>query len=658
MKKELYVPACHQYIRNKDGSPNSQRIFSVTKSAYLSKYPKQTLADDELLAFLQANHVIPTGIKKETLDTEHVELCFTVISQYKCNSICQICAYSPLYKNQFEMQESILIGYALTNWKNLQDLLNSGITCRHFRAMIPVSEKSTVLVIPLNRLAFEYLEKVPKSQKDMLSVIDRIITSLKENNKDKLSATDLKIAKKYLDNLYNSNYQNLKSEEINRILKECFQLSFRETDVPDVSEQTILKESAAPKPVCLEGFLTEKQPANSKNRTLQQESSRKSTAAKSIPSAHPISGTPPTDTQNESAKPSAEKRETVPSRIEQDMKVSYTQKTEHKKTTDDTSVLTERKPFIWECPQDTFLHIPAINLDNADSSQIKLFLNQLLMTPLLPMEIINYQKQELILIYAGNQFYFYSKNNLTILDLLLPYIQKSRFRKILCYEPYELYAYFHQQHCHSIQVFSLRLAMDFSCPAHLWNYAPALILKETCHVKIPEQVPTIIHIMKHYRILYQKVLSWLKKIKPEQKAAYQKKYYLAILLGYSYRKEIYSTLKDRLFSKETIDGYVFTYSSKEKMVSPYRSICFQIRWNSKECFPVEAILATITEHKVPERHDIFLLAFNKNTIAFAIIDSEYNYCCELVNHLSGYFAEKENKLPVYIDECSWDGKLG
>ncbi|RRK25024.1 hypothetical protein EBB54_30245 [Schaedlerella arabinosiphila] len=56
---------------------------------------------------------------------DHVELCFTIISQYKCNSICQLCAYSPLYKNQFEIQESILIGYALTSWNHLQSLINA-----------------------------------------------------------------------------------------------------------------------------------------------------------------------------------------------------------------------------------------------------------------------------------------------------------------------------------------------------------------------------------------------------------------------------------------------------------------------------------------------------------------------------------------------------
>ncbi len=300
------------------------------------------------------------------------------------------------------------------------------------------------------------------------------------------------------------------------------------------------------------------------------------------------------------------------------------------------------------------MHISSINLDNADSAQIQLFLNLLLITPILPMEIINYQKKEMVLIYTGKQFFYYSKNNLIILDAVLPYIKKSRFRKILCYEPYELYAYFHQQQCHSVLVFSLRLAMDFTCPVHLWNCTPDLILKELLQVEIPVGEATVIHIMKHYQMLYEKVIDMLKKIKTEQKSGYQEKYYLSLLLGYSYHKEVYSAFKGRLFSKETLTGFAFTYSPKEKMVSPYKAVCFQIHWNSKKYFPVETLLAKIAEHRVLEKHDIFLLAFKRNYVVFVVTDVEYNYCCELISRLSSYFAEKRNKLPVHINEGFWN----
>ena len=65
------------------------------------------------------------------------------------------------------------------------------------------------------------------------------------------------------------------------------------------------------------------------------------------------------------------------------------------------------------------------------------------------------------------------------------------------------------------------------------------------------------------------------------------------------------------------------------------------------------LLGKIAEYKVQERHDVFILAFHSRGAAFAVADSEYKYCCELVSRLAYYLAEKSGKLPVYIDECLW-----
>lgn len=67
--------------------------------------------------------------------------------------------------------------------------------------MIPVSDKSKVQVVPLNRLAYEYLETVPSSANDLLSIDYKIMAALKQNNKNKLSDSDFEIMHKYLTNL-------------------------------------------------------------------------------------------------------------------------------------------------------------------------------------------------------------------------------------------------------------------------------------------------------------------------------------------------------------------------------------------------------------------------------------------------------------------------
>ena len=199
--EHLSVPSCYKYIKTKEGDPDYQRIYGVAVSAYQTKYPEAPMIKDEIFRYLKLSQVIPEKYNSELLNMDYVELCFSIISQFQCNAICQICPYSTLYRNAHEKEETIILGFALNTWENLQRIIQAGVTSRHFRAMIPVSEKSKVMVVPLNRLAFEYLEKIPKSQEDMLSITDKIISVLKQNNQNKLSASDFRIAKKYLDNL-------------------------------------------------------------------------------------------------------------------------------------------------------------------------------------------------------------------------------------------------------------------------------------------------------------------------------------------------------------------------------------------------------------------------------------------------------------------------
>lgn len=289
MNQNIYIPACYKFIHKKDATLDYQRIYGVAKSAYHAKYPDSELSGLELLAFLKLNHVIPAEIDEQKIDLEYQELCFSIISQYRCNSICQLCSYSPLYKNTNENEEAFLLGYVMNDWNHLVSLKASGITCRHFRAMIPVSQQSSVLVVPLNRLAFEYLETIPQSQKDLLSIADKIISALKQNNKSKLSAADIKIAHKYLLNLSDKSYQNLSSEKIDGILRKCFQLSLKQAGShqdntsesarrPNCSNTEQKKKPArnsipTDSPVttgsaCLAGFLSNKKPAGSVKKTI------------------------------------------------------------------------------------------------------------------------------------------------------------------------------------------------------------------------------------------------------------------------------------------------------------------------------------------------------------------------------------------------------
>lgn len=684
MNQNIYVPACHKFIHKKDGTPDYQRIYGVTKSAYYTKYPDKELIGLELLEFLQLNHIIPADMKTDNINLDHQELCFSIISQYKCNSICQLCPYSPLYKNTFENEEAFVLGYALNDWEHLQTMKASGITCRHFRAMIPVSEQSSVLVVPLNRLAFEYLETIPQSQNDLLSIADKIIATLKQNNKNKLSAADIKIAHKYLLNLSDRSYQNLNPEKIDDIMQKCFQLSLKQgicqqnitTDSqkqPDNSEKNDTKKPVARNTApaetpattatsCLEGFLSGKKSAPSVKKPisgpgLSAMSYNNNGNQKQTPSKRPVkteknetfTSKPTTASQNEEIKTKHPKQTIPKSTIS-----TYTKPAAKEADIPQKENLLERKPQLWTVTADELSNFHVIDLDKADYLQIEVFLWNLLQTPLLPAEIVTLDKNMLFMVYARQKFYSFSVSNSIILEKILPYINRSKFRKLICYEPYMLYNFFGHQDIHSIQLFSLRIAADYTEPQHDWSSSAGnLIQKIACVESVSETLDAMVHHYSMYCTLNKK----LQKLSDDMRFQYQDKMRFCRIIGKSFLLEKYCTSSGYLIKKETIFGYEFTFTGHEKMKSPYAAISYRFTWEEKRPFPILKLLDALSSHSILEQHMISLLSIHENELIFAVTPMEYSYLCDLINRLSSFYVKNENTSPITIDETILDGRL-
>lgn len=668
MANKMFIPACYKYILKKDKTPDTQRIFSLAKSAYITKYADQKPDDGELFQFLKTNNILPHSAAEESLDKERLELCFTIISQYKCNSICQLCGYSPLYKNQYETEESILIGFAISNWNNLQNLISSGVSCRHFRAMIPVSEKSSICVVPVNRLAFEYMEKIPKCQNDMLHITDRILDTLHQNNKNKLSSGDFKIIKKYLDNLFNSGYQNLNPEKIHNILKKCYDLSYKKKAVADDPAPVQQENQPDQKPLCLEGFLSGKNPILAGNRTIQKETSgKKETAPKTQENkmtvltadkgkalaSKPIDADKKTPAHIDVPADHISKKT---SNLKTEVHSFYTSTGTPKVNSRQDSVL-ERNIHEWNLEKDVLHSSRAVNLDTADKFSYDQFLCDLLMTPLLPMEVAAMNNQEFIFMYANGRTYYYEKNNPTILDSILPYIAKSKFRKILCYEPYALYSFFHCQSIHNVSIFSIRTAMDFTSFLAAWKYSPEEIMQKVFHIGNPDQAVKLIYCLRNYGYVYRQIMTEINKMNEAQHRDYSERLFLQQILGYSYDKSRYCLSQDKIFSKETFDGYIFSYNLGEEMKQPYISIRFHITWNSKKPFPLETLLSRLGEYEIFQIHEIVLLKYGDADIMFALHPQEYQYLCDLLNTLVCWISEERKNLPVKVDEKIVYGKM-
>lgn len=161
----------------------------------------------------------------------------------------------------------------------------------------------------------------------------------------------------------------------------------------------------------------------------------------------------------------------------------------------------ERSPQLWRATNQDLSDLHVIDLDKADQLQIKLFLWNLLQTPLLPAEIVTVDNKMLLLVYARQDFYSFSVTNSLLLEKVLPYLNRSRFRHLICYEPYMLYNFFVNQGIYSIQLFSLRFAADLIEAQHDWSISAAELVQKVAGT---ENVSGILDAMPYYYNMYRK----------------------------------------------------------------------------------------------------------------------------------------------------------
>lgn len=620
MKKQLYIPACRKFLEDENGVMDVQRLFSLSRQAYNLKYPGEFPDSKELLSFLQANGLVPPSYRVEELNTEHVELCFSIITKHNCNSLCQLCGYSPLYKNQLEEQESVLLGYALSSWNNLQALIQSGITSRHFRAMISVSEKSKVAVVPLNRLAFEYMEKIPKSQNDMRTLPEQIITAIKTNNKNKLSASDVKVVQRYLENLQNSKYQFLDAKIIQNILAECYRLDYKEY----VEE----KEEPTSAPVYIDGFLGGNIPEKpSVRNSPQEQTDKKQDLQEPIAETSSIS----------------EEQQIVPIMEEREENIIDTKDEKPIEAPPKTSPKKAHKIIEWSLSKAELHNCIVIDLEQASKSQFQRFLDNLLMTPILPLEIGTLEKQSVVFIYMAEKLYYFSTSNSVIMDDMLPYISQSKFRKIVCFEPYRIYSYLYEQQITSVNLFSLKICTDYIEELKKNNKKPTALIKKLLNKDNKTSLHELCFAMSNYQKLYE-----ILGTKHEVTDAYHKKMLLCQLLGFSYVRNHISNSSLPLFLEETTDGYVFTYRKEEQLMEPFTPVQIKISWNDTSDFPVEELLIQLAAINFYYKHQVVLLSYSRNTAAFAIDKNKIVYVCEIINNATCAIAEGKKKTPINV----------
>lgn len=656
MNKKLFIPACHKFITKKDGTANFQRIYGVLKSAYSTKYPNDTLSSEEVFDFLKLNQIIPYDFLHQDMDFDYQELCFSIITQYKCNSICQLCPYSSLYKNIYENEESILLAYALSSWNHLNSLKKAGLTCRHFRSMIPVSDKSKVLVVPLNRLAYEYLETVPSSANDLLSIEHKIMTALKQNNKNKLSNADFEIMHKYLTNLTKFDAKKFSDENVAEIMNRCFQLEYTKK-IASNSATATNPSIATVSPI--EGLLAGKSQEHISKKISQSPDKGKNS---NTPAKQP-SPTPKEYPQDRKEVPpkSELKNISTPQKKQPDSSIKKNPKIlsvyNHQNNTEAVRSMPmplKRPPKTWVLSEQELSAAHIIDLEIVEALRIELFLFDLLQTPILPAEIVEIKNEYWFLMYVKEQFYTFHADNFALFKHILPYISRSKVRKIICYEPYLLYYFLFKHNLYYVSIISLRLTADICLPLHNWGISIESLLNTLIHIHAKDSILDILPAYyQTYRILDKK----LEKVSTTQQDILFQKICLARAIGKIFIPSNYYSSESYAILEETPEDYVFTYDGTQKIQAPYYSIRYVFSWDAEKLFSAKSLAIWFIKNKLLETHKITILAVKENQITFAITNEEYSFLCSIMNQVIGQYVILNKTPSVNIDEIILDDKI-
>lgn len=217
MDNNTRLPACHRYI---SGDTKPDKLFTLAlASGKIEVSPGSAKAFHALLLsekLIEQGHPLPKQISGVS--------CFQIASEYKCGYICHMCPYALKNKNQFEMQETMLLSFALKNHRNLQILIKSGLQTEHLKSLLLLNDFPSgkiVPTLPLTRLAFQYLQyKVTDAT--IFSELPSLITeALDQNNKGKLLPQNVQTIRTYLSRLQ-LDYKSMSEEkalELSKLLQ-------------------------------------------------------------------------------------------------------------------------------------------------------------------------------------------------------------------------------------------------------------------------------------------------------------------------------------------------------------------------------------------------------------------------------------------------------
>lgn len=654
MKKLNLIPACHSYI--KDNPKRTQILLSLAQQCCKEQYPDVSISKEQLISLFCSAGIIPDKTALSITDEDINTTCFSIVSEYKCSFICQICPLSGRYKNALETEESALLSYALTNSQNYRLLKESGMNSKMFQALFlanPVPTGSLVATLPLNRLVYFYLECTADTIPSFASLPTDIAAAIEHDNQKKLTRDNIKSIKLYLKQLQKG-YREGCENEIAAILRDHYGL------VPKMALSK--EETKDPRPPEKPDHPISKKEYDAMPDYPLEEPKMTKAIENSGGTSERI--TQPTDTiclEGLLTQPVKAAPQKIQPAVQEPVLVVKRQPTEVKinpSCPDTVKAEIKESVFLPSCfSLDDSGGYPVISISMNRAFDRETFLMFLLNHPKLAIEVITDLKtgREYLLFYGSGTFYHVSCSDAEAADVLRQFLSKSPVRNHICLDPYRLYNYLAKYALPNQNVFSLRAAYTALAKTQNRNHLKTMneMIKELASRTNANNLPAYIFSMPYY-VKMQEVMTQNHVFRQkETQKLFADISSMNTLLGISYelQESVAVPSGTTLFDVDENLKYKFRYD-KESM--SMKSGLYSVTYTFADSRPGNNIamdvLYQFARKDLLMKFSYRLLAFHHDSFTIATREADYSHLCEIVANMATHIATHKGLLPLYVSE--------
>ena len=658
MKKLNLIPACHSYLK---GHPKQSLILlTLARQCCREQYPDVSISQEQLISLFCSAGIISDKTALATTDEEINTTCFSIVTEYKCSFICQICPLSGRYKNALEAEESALLSYALSNSQNYRLLKESGMNSKMFQALFlanPVPTGSLVATLPLNRLVYFYLECTADTVPSFTSLPTDITAAIEHDNQKKLTRDNIKSINLYLKQLQKG-YREGCEDKIATILIDHYGLvpkmafSKEEAKDPSPPEKSIQQEP----PISKKDYnAMPDQPQKEPKMTKAAENSGNASdwitqAADTICLegllAQPVRAAP------QKIQPPAAQEPVLfvkkkPTEIKMIPPCPDTVKADIKESV-----------FLPSCfSLDDNGGYPVISVSMNRALDRDTFLMFLLNHPKLAVEVITDLKTggEYLLFYGSGTFYHVSCSDAEAADVLRQFLSKSPVRNHICLDPYRLYNYLAKYALPNQNVFSLRAAYTALAKTQNRNHLKTMneIIKELASRTNANNLPAYIFSMPYY-VKMQEVMTQNHVFRQkETQKLFADISSMNTLLGISYelQESVAVPSGTTLFDVDENLKYKFRYDQESmSMKSGLYSVTYTFADSRPGNNIAMDVLYQFARKDLLMKFSYRLLAFHHDSFTIATREADYSHLCEIVANMATHIATHKGLLPLYVSE--------